>query len=452
MASHTLSVPRSFGELYRRIEANWFGILVGVSTAVVSLTTLVLFSQVPFYIHKDSALFQHAGWWITEGGRLYVDIWDLKPPLIYFLTTALALVSFGNMAVLHVLSVVVAVGAIIAGVTLVGVLTHRLTGDGFASLVAGLTMFVLTGVYAFPVAGIRPKYFAFLCGVAGLLLAVDDRPFISGFVGAAAAGFWQLGAPIGLLVVAMGLQRGGWRAAARTVGGGVTMTALTVVPFALSGTLIPLFVETVLAPIYGIARYTVDARLLWLLISLGPGVIVIPLAGYGWSRAVLADATAYWWVAVGGVSYLLVIFLEFQGSIELILLFVFCSLGVGLLVSLAPTASRQSLIAGCIVLLIVTSAYWKAPTDSPIKAELEADYEQRDINNYPSLPEDPEGWPSMQTIYWEQRQPEYCHYRLGVKQQYFAQETGGSLYQSTCGQWPYDEPPKAWLTDRLTPL
>jgi hypothetical protein len=451
MEDDSLSTPHSPSQLYRLVDSNWFPILLGVSTALVSLTTIFAFSQRPFYIHKDSALFQHAGWWITQGAELYVDIWDLKPPLIYFVTTLLALVSFGNMAVLHVLSIIVAVATIVAGVTLVGVLTHRLTDDGIASLTAGITMFVFTTVYTFPVAGIRPKYFAFLCGVGGLLLAVEDRPFLSGLIGAATAGFWQLGAPIGLLVVAIALQRDGWRAAGRAIGGGLTMTFITVLPFALSGTLIPLFVETVLAPIYGVERYTVVGRLLRLVIELGYGVAVIPMAVYGWGRGLVTDAGEYWWVAVGGVGYLCQIFLEFQGAIELIVLFVFLALGVGLFVSQTEMPRRQSVIAGCIMLLIVTTAYWNAGSPT-LKATVEAEYEQEDINNYDSLPPDPEGWPSMQTIYWEQRQPEYCHYRLGVKQQYFEGETGGTLYKSSCGQWPYAEPPAEWLRTTLSPF
>ena len=130
MASDTRSMPTTPAELHARIDANWFGLLVGVTTALVSLVTVFLFSQNPFYVNKDSALFQHAGWWITEGGRLYVDIWDLKPPLIYFVTTVLAVVSVGDMALLHVLSIALTVVVVVGGVILVGVLTHRLTDDG----------------------------------------------------------------------------------------------------------------------------------------------------------------------------------------------------------------------------------------------------------------------------------------------------------------------------------
>ncbi|MFW6320574.1 MAG: DolP-mannose mannosyltransferase [Halohasta sp.] len=439
------------GDCYEFLDSHWLSVLCGATTLLTVGVTVGLFSQVPFYIHRDSALFQHAGWWITEGATLYVDIWDLKPPLIYYLTTMLAVVSVGNMALLHVLSIVVSVAAVIAGVTLLGVLVVRLTDDGFAGLAAGLTMLVMTPVYAYPVAGIRPKYFAFLCAMGGLTLAVEDRPSWSGVVGAAAAGFWQPGAIIAPLVVGIGLQRGGRRGAARAIGGGLAMTAATVAPFVLTGTVIPLVVETVIAPLYGVERYVLDARLLKLLIQFGPGVVVFPIGVYGWTRAVVDDYADYWWVWVGGVGYLSGFFLEFQGAIDLVLAFAFLSLGVGLVVARSSRPRRRTIIAGGIVVLVATSAVWNAAYAVGATAPLEAEYDRLDVNNYPSLPEDPEGWPSMRTIYWEQRQPEHCHYRLGVKQQYFAQETGGSLYQERCGQWPYAEPPGEWLRERLVP-
>jgi hypothetical protein len=97
----------------------------------------------------------------------------------------------------------------------------------------------------------------------------------------------------------------------------------------------------------------------------------------------------------------------------------------------------------------VGSACWQVGAAAPLKDDRGAAYEEEDMPNYESLPEDPEEWPSMQTIYWEKQQPEYCHYRLGLKQQYFEQQTGGSLYKSTCGQWPYAEPPAQWLRSTI---
>lgn len=188
------------------------------------------------------------------------------------------------------------------------------------------------------------------------------------------------------------------------------------------------------------------------MIELGYGVLVIPFGIYGWARGASADYARYWWVSVGGGIYLLQVFLEFQGAIEMILLLVFLALGVGLLVARASEPSRQSLLAVCIVLLVVTSLYWNQASVTPVRDAIEEEYEDWDTSNYESLPEDPEGWPSMQTIYWEKMQPEYCHYRLGHKQKFFEQETGGTLVKKTCGQWPYDEPPLEWFIGSMSPV
>ncbi|MFB6178881.1 MAG: DolP-mannose mannosyltransferase [Halorientalis sp.] len=445
MGEYEQSVTRSQREVYDWIDANWFPVILGGATLLLTVATLYEFAENPWYIHKDSALFQHAGWYIGQGAHLYVDIWDLKPPLIYAVSTLLAFLSFGNMHLLHVYGIVVAVAAMIAGVTLTGVITHRLTDDGFASVVAAASIFVVTSTYLFPYAGIRPKYLAFCCSAAALLLAIEDRPLYSGIAAALAAGFWQLGALVGFLVVAMAYDRSGRPGMLRAIAGGVAVAVATVLPFVLAGDATALFVEVVLGPIYGVVHYTIPGRLLRTVIELGWGILLIPLGVYAWGRALAADYRRYWWLAVGGGLYLLQLFLEFQGAIELILLVLFLALGVGVLVAEIDSRSRRVLVACGILLLVGGSLYWNAASVTPVKDSVEAQYDHWDVPDYPSLPADPAGWPSMQAIYWGKLQPRYCNYRLGDKQKYFQQQTDGSLYKRQCGQWPYDESPVAWI-------
>ncbi|WP_336134175.1 DolP-mannose mannosyltransferase [Natronomonas amylolytica] len=438
-------------DLHDRIDREWFRWLAVTAAAVLVVATVVQFALDPFEVNRDSALFQHAGWYITQGATPYVDFWDLKPPLIYAVTTVLAVLSGGNMAVLHVLGVSAAVGAVWSGVVLVGVLVHRLTDDGFAAVVAGLTMFVVPTVYAFPASGIRPKYFAFSFGAAALLLAVDDRPAASGAAAAASAGFWQLGGGLTLLVVAMGLQRGGWRTAGRTVAGGLIVAAAAVVaPFVAAGLAVPLFVEAVIAPVYGVEGYTLVGRLLAVVVEIGiAGVAFGAVGAYGWFRGLARDRERYWWVALGGLGYAGQIFLEMQGAIELILLFLFLAVGVGVLVAHAPTPDRRWRIVAVVAVLAVAGGYWAAGPVTPLKDELTETQAELDGPKYETLPPVPEGAPSMETIYWEKRQPEMCHYRFGKKQRAFMAQTGGDLTKSECGQWPFEEPPREWLLGGL---
>jgi hypothetical protein len=440
---------RSRDEYSDIADRHWFSLLVAGAALVVGLGSGYEFLQNPTGISTDSALFQHAGWYITEGATPYVDFWDLKPPLIYGVTTLLAALSGGNMLVLHVLSVLVAMATVVAGVVLVGVLVHRLTGDGVASLAAAGTMFVVPSVYMYPHAGIRPKYFAFLCAAGALVLAVDDRPAASGAVAAAAAGFWQLGAVVALLVAGMGLTRNGWRGFGWTVAGGLAVAVAVVAPFVLQGLAIPLFVEVVLAPVYAVERYTVGGRLLEAIVELGYGVLLVPLGVYGGLRAAVGEPRTYWWVGAGGVLYTLQVFLELQGAIETVLLVVFLAVGVGLLAADPPRPSRQSTVVAVVLLLAVGSFYWGHSPVTPVRDTVEEAQADLQVSAYETLPPDPPGVPSMQTIYWEQHRPDICHYRLGHKQKYFAHLTGESLTKRTCGQWPFAEPPGEWLRDRV---
>lgn len=434
------------------VEANWFLLLVAGAAVVVGGATIIEFLPNHFYVNKDSALFQHAGWYILEGGTLYVDIWDLKPPLIYGVTTLLALGSFGNMAVLHVYGVTVAVAAVVWGVIMVGVLVHRLTDDPVASLAAAGTMFVVPSVYAFPYAGIRPKYLAFACGATALVLAVDDRYAASGAVAACSAAFWQLGGILALLVVGMGATRGGRRGFLRTVGGSVAVTVAVVLPFVLTGLTIPLFVETVIAPVYGVERYTIPGRLLHFIYELGYGILVVPVGIYGCLRAASNAPREYWWVGAGGTLYLLQVFLELQGAIEVILLLLFLAIGVGLAIANHTRPSRRSVVVGVVVLLVLGSLFWAKSPVTPVKDRVGDARDEYSISAYPTLPPDPPGSPSMQTIYWEKQKPEMCHYRLGHKQKYFMHITNGSLTKEKCGQWPFEKPPVQWVVDGLVPF
>jgi hypothetical protein len=443
---------------YDRLGTNWFRILLFGSAALLSISALVRFAVEPYHVSTDSALFQHAGWYIANGATPYVDFWDIKPPLIYAVTTGLALLSGGNMAVLHLLSVALASGAVVAGVTLVGVLTHRLTDHGPASVVAGATMFVLPTVYVFPSAGIRPKYFAFAFGIGALVLAVDDHPTKSGAAAAASAGFWQLGGLVALLAVGIGLQRGGPRAAGRTVGGGVAVAIAVVAPFVAADLAIPLFLETVLAPLYTVERYTVGGRILEFVIEVGYGAFLLPIGLYGWIRGVLEDASRYWWVGVGGAAYLLQVFLEMQGAIELIFPLSFLAIGVGVVLANPPAAPSTSLpspsrswLVAAVAVLAVLNVLWAFGPVTPIKHEVETAHERRAISEYETVAPPPENAPSMRTLYWEKGIPESCHYRAGYKQRHFVERIDTTVDKPTCGQWPFEEPPRAWVLDSITP-
>ncbi|MUV89437.1 hypothetical protein GJ629_05610 [Halapricum sp. CBA1109] len=353
------------------------------------------------------------------------------------------------MVVLHLLSIATAVLVVSAGVALVGLLTHRLTGDGWASLVAAGAMFTIPTLYMYPYAGLRPKYFAFACVAGSLVLAVDERYGWAGALAAAAAGFWQLGLPAAGVVVAMAAVRGGRGSAARAVGGGLVVAVLTVAPFVLTGNGIPLYLEAVVVPMYGVDRYTMVGRLYEIVVELGYGLAVIPLGLFGLVAAVQRDRR-YWWVLLGAGLYLLGFRFEMGGAIDAMLLYAFLAVGIGAFVASLDSPERRRLVGGVVAAAVVLSLAWSFGPVTPVKDAIEDSYEQDDI--YDDIPERPSGVPETETIYWEKQQPPICNYHFSKKQIHFEYLTDGLQTRSDCGTWPFDRGPVEWTLDALWPL
>jgi len=89
--------------------------LVATVAVVLAAATVGRRLLRPLAVSRDSALFQHAGWYVLQRVTPYADFFHVRLPLIYAITTVLAALSGGNMAALHVLSVLVAVAAVGTG-------------------------------------------------------------------------------------------------------------------------------------------------------------------------------------------------------------------------------------------------------------------------------------------------------------------------------------------------
>lgn len=82
--SYIHALRTSFNRLFQSITANppsgiW------VFAAVLLLTAALLFPYSPALLSpgKDSGVFLYTGWRLLEGDKLYSQVWDHKPPLIY---------------------------------------------------------------------------------------------------------------------------------------------------------------------------------------------------------------------------------------------------------------------------------------------------------------------------------------------------------------------------------
>jgi hypothetical protein len=184
-------------------------------------------------MEPDAGIYQHIGWYLTNGGVLYVDAWEPKLPLSFETTAVLSYLAGGDMYLYQLLNVVLMMLAVVAIVLLVGLLTHHLTNDAFSSIVAGISMFLLPGFAVRPAYGFKAKYLVLFTGLLALYLSINDRPLASGVAAAASVGYWQLAIVFPLLVTGLALQERDSRTSVAVVIGGVGVAALMLLPVLL---------------------------------------------------------------------------------------------------------------------------------------------------------------------------------------------------------------------------
>lgn len=399
----------------------------------------------PPVVDTDPAFYQHVGWYVTRGGVPYVDVWDVNPPLTFAVAAVLAVVAGGNLLLQHALGVLLTFAAVGAAVVLTGWLAYDLTGDDAAAVAAALVLLVPAEVYGLPPYGLRSQFFALLFGVLALVLVRRARPFAAGACAAAAGGFWQPGGAVALLVVGMAAQESGRTGAMRAIAGGLAVAGLVVLPFLAVGAFAPMVAQTVLAPLYGQEPYTLLARTYRLALAMGYGTVLLPVAvagwglsaipGAGWSPFAL-DLWERWWVPAGGLLYGLQVYLvNFDGSLDALLFLVFVALGVAVVVAALPADGGRWAVAA-VGLLVVTGPVWHLAPSVPPRGTVETQYEQADKDANPALEGAGSAVPEMQTIYWEKREPNSCHYRLSHTELRWTAQTDARLDDRRCGTWP----------------
>jgi hypothetical protein len=416
------------------IDKRWWAILLGVSIGLSGLAigrslldvdgfSIAVDPQPP--INIDAALFEHAGWYIRLGATPYVDIWDIKPPLGVETTALLALISFGNVYILHLLSVLVTTAAGTATVLLVGVLVHRLTGSRWVGLVGGLVMLTLPGFYSLASLGFRPRYLTMALGLLAIELMLRNRPFWAGVCGAAATGYFLMGAVFPLIVLLIwGQTRPGslWR----LLGGMSIATALALLPILAWGAMIPMLTEVLLVPLSTPEHLSISSTLARVLENVRFVSLLVPFGLYGLLRYGLRRPWRWAWTALGGAWFALqVLFLDFDSFPDFFGTLIFVALGVGFVLAHSGKLLRRGVVA-LIIGLLAFSGVWSGsigflfpPFDPPGQSAREEVAGR-------------EGIPNMAYLYWNQVQPETCHYRLSVVERQWLERTGQPLYATEC--------------------
>jgi hypothetical protein len=421
------------------VDRYWPLVLGGLALLVQVLSVARALSTAPPTTNIDAVFFEHAGWYVTQGAIPYIDIWDIKPPLAIETTTVLAVLAGGPLA-LHLSSVALTAGTAVGCSLLVGVLAHRLTGDGYAALLSGCTLLAMPAFFRLSANGFRPKYLTLFFGLGALVLALRDRPLLAGIAAAASAGYWQYGAIFAALVVGIAVQHHGWRALARPLIGMALTTAVVSLPIVLSGALVPMLVEVVYVPLTTQAAQPVLQRLGKLLLYLAYALVPVVVGLYGLAVE-RQQFRRHWWVYAGAAWGGVQILFDLDSAPDLYLLVTFLALGVALAVTRARPAPRRWL-GMAFAAVVLVNALWVGgfvanpvenanSTDGGAAGALRTVSESVDVSR-PGTPRR-YGISGVRTLYWNERTPSSCHYRLSETERDWLAKTGRPHHESRCG-------------------
>lgn len=304
-------------------------------------------------IRPDQGLFFLGGNLLATGSAPYLNLWDVKPPLIHETTALIALIAPGDPWTQFYIGSALTMLAALSVAILSGLVTHRVTGSASAAFVTTSTIIGYRVFVTAPAYGVYPKFFALAFGVAALWMSLDKRPIFAAVLATVAAGYWQWA----LVFVAIVYGRA-WRASGkadwpRMVLASALVTAVVTAPFALAGAALPMVVEVVFAPFNipeppqalaeRIHKFTNLLGFVWPLVV--AGVV-------GAFETAYRERDHYWLVAAVVWPAIQIGFLDFDAGPDPLLLLVLSAIALGITAGTLRLSRHQLLVVICVVVLL----------------------------------------------------------------------------------------------------
>ncbi|MFB6304858.1 MAG: DolP-mannose mannosyltransferase [Haloferacaceae archaeon] len=311
--------------------------------------------------HGDTIILEYVGWFVARGNTLYVDVWEIKPPLAFVPSYLLAEATGGDVYALHVGGMVLTGVALVVTVAATARVVGHATDAPAAGFVAGLAFFAVPGFFYAPWLGYKAKALAFAFGAVGLDRTVRGRYASGGLSAGLAVGVWQLGVVFPLLTAGCAVAAGTRTDLRRHAAGGAAAALAVVVALLLLGDVEGFVAEVVLAPVaLQSDRPGIDPRALFGFVPGWNGGILALAGGAGLALAAVDPADVRERVLAGGVVPLAgVLLVDFDGFWDVLYPLWFVAVGVGALVGRLPR--RRRLLAGVLLVALLAPAF--APGD-----------------------------------------------------------------------------------------
>lgn len=409
--------------VYRRLQRSpyptWEIALVVVANAFQLYAVLRVFDAIPrgtVPVMKDSVVFEYAGWLISTGGRLYIDLWEIKPPANHELLGVLALLSGGNVVLYHSFVLVLNVALVVGCAVAVGRLVYVVTEDSVAAFASGLVPFTVPQFFWRATLGYKSKYLVVAAGLFTLYFAARDRPFSAGLAGALAASTWQLALVFPVVAAIQTYVRNGRPALRRYFGGALLVTVVVLAPVLVWGAVDEMVAEVLLSPLLTTESHDITTRVQFVLrmhrrflpvAILGVLGLLVPLASRDHRHAWPLPVVAAWFVGV-------MVFLDFDGYPDLFPWVAMVAIGSGVAIGYASLPSRSYRpVATSLVLFAALSVVTMGGMGTGNQGLTAPDRYDLDTELDPQLPYNAS---ERQYVFWNQVPPETCRIFAGPTQ------------------------------------
>ncbi len=297
--------------------------------------------------HTDTVILEYVGWFVARENTLYVDVWEIKPPLAFLPSYLFAHLTGMNMYALHLLGIATTAVAMALTAAFAARVVGTLTDSPLAGLAVGVAFFALPDLLYRPWTGYKAKILVFALGIAGVDRALHDRWGASGLLSGLAVGVWQLGVLFPLVTTGYALRTRSREALRRHLAGGGVALAAVVLAVLLYADPEGFLAQVVLGPLVLQSEgggFDPGSYVLYFPGRTGYWFTVLGVGGLALAfvREEYAAARPF---ALGGLLMaLIVVFVDFDGLWDVAGPLVFCAVGAGLVVGALPRRARLAAV------------------------------------------------------------------------------------------------------------